>query len=195
MNGIKESLDWLHNNDFARVSVSERCITIKNDTFVFATDHSYKAIPEEDGQRVVSCSRQDWFADAEFFVLQNDTDKTISLLSKPSAETRKIPINQWNDLEMIEEKYKKNDTYCANIHGMEISLDNDLEIFSDKENVEIKFPDLSDVSIAVIDNPPASELEKTSMLTVSIISGFKFKSESITRICIESFKRKTSFEN
>ena len=42
---IKRGLDWLRITDYSRTSISERCLTIQGQTYIYETHHCFESLP------------------------------------------------------------------------------------------------------------------------------------------------------
>ena len=89
MNPCKE---WLSKTEFARVSFSERCVSIKDTTFVYESNHAFESMltndVDGDNWKVESCQRLD-YSDLEILTLKNELSKMVSLVARVPPGSRK----------------------------------------------------------------------------------------------------------
>ena len=85
-------MDWLEETDFARASISQRCITIRGKTCVLETNHVFESVPKhllcKEDLQVSSCQRLDG-AEKEILTLRNKSSQMISFAIKSPPASRK----------------------------------------------------------------------------------------------------------
>ena len=108
---LQPSIDWLQDTDFTRVSFSQRCISINDQTFVYDNQNQYESqLPEKYNNRetkVLSCHRLE-FSDLDILTIVDQSDEynrenhTISWVVKIPPGSRQLNTIGHKHLELAE---------------------------------------------------------------------------------------------